>query len=241
MKQDRAGWAGVIKREPQAVKAEAKAEARRVVAMLAHAAPPADVGPVPVAPARGAQRIVTDYVALPGGMRRAVGKRLEEADVFDRMHAQAQRRHGDSDAVFVAPFSHGQIGMARHYRTLTERHAAGGVRCSSMEAGRGGSGGEFMDAYLAIGRELDRLHARIEDVRGDALRRVRPSERAGHGVVTVRALVDGVCLGNLTLDQVLARHGWACKGAYRQALRQALAAALDRMQGYGVGRTQHVG
>ncbi len=214
-----------------------RAEVRRIDAILSQATPPADVGPVPVAPARGAQRIVTDYVALPGGMRRAVGRRLEAADVFDLMLAQAQRRHGDSAARFVPPVSPGQIAMARHYRGLVERHDAGGVRCASLEAGRsGGSGGEFIDAYLAVGRESDGLRARIGDGSALVLRRVRPSDRGSVVTVSDRVLVDMVCLQDRTLDAVLMAHGWAVKGAHRQALRLALAAALDRMQGYDLVR-----
>jgi hypothetical protein len=211
-------------------------ERMRLRAVLAQATPPVDVGPVPVAPARGPQRVVTDYVALPGGMRRVAGRRLEEADVFDLMLAQAARRHGDSEGPVVMPFSWGQIAIARHYRALVERHEAGGVKCASLEGGRaGGSGGDFMDAYLAVGREIDVLRARIGMGSALVLRRVRPSERGSRASITDRALVDLVALGNMTLDGVLARHGWVVKGVYRAGLRVALAGALDRMQVYGAG------
>lgn len=226
---------GAVRRLPgQQVQDALRAEAGRVQAMLVQATPPDSVGPVPVAPARGPQRVVTDWAALPGGMRRALGRRLEEADVFDVMHAQALRRHGDSAAAFEAPFTPGQIAMARHYRGLTERHAAGGVRCASLEAGRGGgSGGEFMDAFLAVGRELDALHARIGGGVSLTLRRVRPSDRGSRISITDRRLVDMVCLAGLTFDAVLQGHGWSVYGQHRHALRTALVGALDRMQGYG--------
>jgi hypothetical protein len=235
----RAGWAGVVRRDPVVVRAEAKAEVVRVASVKAQATPPADVGPVPVAPARGPQRVVTEFVALPGGMRRAVGRRLEEADVFDVMLAQAARRHGDSEARFTPPLSHGQIAMARHYRALVERHEAGGVKCSSLEAGRaGGSGGDFMDAYLAVGREIDQLRARIGAGSALVLRRVRPSERGSRVTIADRMVVDLVCLGNLTFDAVLVAHGWSVCREYRQGLLTALVGALDRMQGYrGAGPT----
>ena len=233
---ERAGWSGGVRRDPVAVRAEAKAEGVRVAAVKAQATPPADVGPVPVAPARGPQRVVTDWAAVPGGMRRAVGRRLEEADVFDLMLAQAMRRHGDSAARFVPPLSWGQVAMARHYRGLVERHEAGGVRCASLEAGRsGGSGGDFMDAYVAVGREIDRLRARIGAGSALVLRRVRPSARGSRVTITDRAVVDMVCLGNMALDAVLAAHGWSVHQTYRQGLLTALCGALDRMQGYGAG------
>jgi hypothetical protein len=197
-------------------------EADAVAAVLARATPPADVGPVPVAPARGAMRIETEREVVNGLTKRVLGKRLEQADVFDLMIAQARRRHGDADGF-----------VARHYRGLTERHAAGGVRCASLEAGRkGGAGGDFMDAYLAVGLELDRLHGRIGAGQALVLRRVRPSARGSRVGISDRSVVDMVCLAGMTLGQVLEAHGWAVKGEYRDGVRTALCGALDRMQGY---------
>lgn len=208
-------------------------EADRVAAILSAATPPSDVGPVPVAPARGAMRLELVRETVNGLTKRNQGRRMEQADVFDVMIAQARRRHGDSDAPFVAPFSPGQVYMARHYRDLTERYEAGGVKCSSLEAGReGGEGGGFMDAYLADGRMLEALHRRIGMGEAMVVRRIRPSKRGTKTGITDRRLVDMVCLGGLTFDQVLARHGWAPKGEHRIALRAALCGALDRMQGY---------
>jgi hypothetical protein len=206
-------------------------EADAVAAVLARATPPADVGPVPVAPARGAMRVHDVEEVVNGLRKRLLGRRLEQADVFDVMIAQARRRHGDA-AGFVPPFTPGQVYMARHYRGLTERHAAGGVRCASLEAGREGGGGDFMDAYLAVGRELDRLHGRIGPGQALVLRRVRPSARGSRAGISDRRIVDMVCLCGMTLGQVLEAHGWAVKGQYRDGVRTALCGALDRMQGY---------
>jgi hypothetical protein len=83
-------------------------EADAVAAVLARATPPADVGPVPVAPARGAMRIETEREVVNGLTKRVLGKRMEQADVFDVMIAQARRRHGDA-AGFVPPFTPGQV------------------------------------------------------------------------------------------------------------------------------------
>jgi hypothetical protein len=211
-------------------------EADAVAAVLARATPPADVGPVPVAPARGAMRIETEREVVNGLTKRVLGKRLEQADVFDLMIAQARRRHGDA-AGFVAPFTPGQVYMARHYRGLTERHAAGGVRCASLEAGReGGSGGDFMDAYLAVGRELDRLHGRIGPGQALVLRRVRPSQRGSRVGISDRSVVDMVCLAGMTPGGVLQAHGWSVKVEYLAGVRTALCGALDRMQGYDLQR-----
>jgi hypothetical protein len=208
-------------------------DAGRVEDMLLRAVPPEDVGPAPVAPARGTMRLELVRETVNGLTKRVLGRRMEQADVFDVMIAQARRRHGDSDAPFVAPFQPGQVYMARHYRDLTERYEAGGVRCSSLEAGReGGEGGGFMDAYLADGRLLAKLHRLIGTGEAMAVRRIRPSKRGSKAGITDRRLVDMVCLGGLTFDQVLERHGWVPKGEHRHALRTALCGALDRMQGY---------
>ncbi|WP_235841862.1 hypothetical protein [Cereibacter johrii] len=138
------------------------------------------------------------------------------------------------EPAFEPPFSPGQIAMARHYRGLVERHSAGGVRCSSIEAQRGGSptGGEFMDGYLREGEELARLRARIGTGSALAVRRIRPSKRGSKAAILDRTLVDMVALSGLTLSEVLAAHGWAKRTDSLSALRIALAAALDRMQGY---------
>jgi hypothetical protein len=89
-----------------------------------------------------------------------------------------------------------------------------------------------MDAYLAVGRELDRLHGRIGLGQALVLRRVRPSQRGSRVGISDRSVVDMVCLCGMTLGQVLEAHGWAVKGEYRDGVRIALCGALDRMQGY---------
>ena len=65
-----------------------------------------------------------------------------------------------------------------------------------------------------------------------AIRRIRPSQRGSKSIITDKRLVDMVCLEDKDLGQVLSAHGWAVKGEANAALRRALAAALDRMQGY---------
>lgn len=158
------------------------------------------------------------------------------ADVFDVMEDQARRRARDGQAA-AALFSPGQIQMARFYRTMTERHDAGGVRCVSLEALRqpgGGRGGEFIDAFVDEGRRLAAIHRRIGAGVAMAVRRVRSSMRGGAGasIITDRQLVDAVCLHDMTLGAVLRAHGWSNDSKHRAALRAALCAALDRMQGY---------
>lgn len=216
------------------------AEAQRIAAIKARAAPPESCGPaIPVAPARGACRAFQPVEMMPTGAAgwepQPAGYRGRDAvqvmDVFDTM---ARAASGRDEA---APFTAGQVAAARQYRALVERHEAGGMRCASLEAvGRGGGGGgAFIDAFVAEGQQIARLRARIGTGAALSVRRIRPSSRgaAARGIITDRALVDAVCLGDQTLSAVLKAHGWASKGDHREALRKALAAALDRMQGYG--------
>lgn len=140
---------------------------------------------------------------------------------------------------FVPPFTHGQVSAARDYVALTERCASSGMSCASLEAvGRGSGGG---DREAAIFRDISRLrvlHRRIGDGLAKEVRRHRPSATGGkRSAIRVRTLVDQVCLGNMTLDEVLRRHGWTSKNeTVRADLRKALCKALDRMQGYDLDR-----
>lgn len=227
----------------------AKTQAGRdasLAAMLAAAAPPESMGAAPVAPARGPMGIVDEISILPGSdvsavkgyepRLRIIGRFWREADPLSVMCRQAAIRHAESgsEADFVPPFSPGQIAIGRHYRALTERHDAGGVKLSSLEAGRdsGSRGGDFMDAYLALGLELVCMHRSIGDGSALVVRRIRPSARGSRVSIPDRRIVDMICLGGLTLSDVLATHGWTVDGKARKALRQALCAALDRMRGH---------
>lgn len=235
------------------------AEPVRRAAMLAAATPPAICGPdIPVAPARGAfatfqpRRLVPGSAgtAVPDGYR-ALGEvhhraALRRADVFDRMIEDARRRHEklvDKDATFLPPLSPGQVQMGRTYRDLVEDHDGKGLKCASLEASRGGGGsGSFIDTFVAQGIAIERIRARIGHGVAMEVRRIRPSGRgvAARGIILDRMLVDMVCLGDRTLSDVLAGHGWDKQTKHIASLRAALAAALDRMQGYRDRLTQNV-
>ena len=205
------------------------AEAARCDAMRLGAAAPASCGPdMPGAIARGVLVPFTPMRQVRGSAERQVADgwmgrdAARAADVFDRI--------GNG-------LSAGQVQMARFYRDLTERHAAGALRCSTLEPGRAGSGeaGGSVDAFLDAGVRLRALHRRIGDGVAMEVRRLRPSASGARRAIRDRALVDAVCLADRSLDAVLGAHGWSVKGETRAALRAALAGALDRMQGYGDG------
>lgn len=212
---------------------------------------PEACGPdIPAAPARGPLRTFRPIELVPGSVgtardtghwqrgedSRRKGARCE--DVFDRIEEEARTAHrarGDDAGPFLAPLTPGQVQVGRDYRDLTERHDAGGMRCASLEtAGRrqGGGGGEFIDAFVAEGKRLDAMVARLGDGVSMEIRRQRPSKRGSRVAIRDRDIVDMICLQDMDPSEVLRRHGWAEKGETREALRKALAGALDRMQGY---------
>lgn len=252
---DATAWAGLVDRVVHAKRAAVqrlavfagaglRGERARLDAILDAARVPDRCGPEIIpAPGRGPMIAFEPLGVMPKGRDewevQHVGYRgrdaVRQADAFDLMEAQARRACRKGQA-FAPPFTAAQIEMARHYRTLTERHDAGGVRCVSLETvGRssGGSSGEFIDAFVDEGRRLDALHRRIGTGVAMAVRRVRPSARgrATATIITDRHLVDAVCLGDKTLSDVLKANGWAAKGDHRDRLRLALGAALDRMRG----------
>lgn len=217
--------------------ARLEAERRALAAMLDRATPPAPMQAAPVAPARGgAFELVRDFTILPGGTRRrdhAHWQLMGPLSVENGKAALAADPGLDDRARRKAmPWTPGQVAVAEEYRTLVDYRAGSALRCSSLEAGRGGGGsGLFIDAFIAHGERLDVLEAAIGD--GFVLTRRRHMDRDNaRRAITVRALVDGVLLHGLTVSGVLRAHGWAPKGEAREALRRALVAALDRMQGY---------
>lgn len=241
-------------------KARLQAEAAACAELISAAEIPFECGSeVPVAPARGAfvtftprrtELTASGPRTRPDGFR---GRRaIRGADAFDVMRVQAERAHGAAlcraekagakPPVFDAPFTDGQVEAGRAYAALSERCAASGVKCSSLEAqaGGGGRGGDREVAMLRDFGELRRLHRRIGGGLAKEVRHIRPKGRK-RSAISVRVLVDQVCIGGLSLSAVLDRHGWAVDTQSRNGLRQALCAALDRMRGYKCAEPQNVG
>lgn len=135
--------------------------------------------------------------------------------------------------VFVPPFDNGQVQAGRAYAALVERVAGSGIKCSSLEAVSGGSGGGG-DREAAILQDVAQLRAmqrRFGNRLAKEVRRIRPNG-VKRRTIFVRQLVDMVCLGDASLDDVLRAHGWALNQKTRDGLRVALCVALDRMCGY---------
>lgn len=227
----------IIRLAPVAVAQSLRNEARRVAAMLDRATPPEAMEAAPVAPARGPMRLVENVELLPGGLQRRRGAHWVGMDALSVMCRRAFESHqarGGSADDFVAPFTPGQIAVALDYQALVEWRDGSPMKCAALEAGRAGGGGSglFIDSYIEQGRWLAELRRRIGAGQAMAVRRIRPSACGSRASIMDRALVDAVCLGGATLSDVLRSHGWVKSTAHLDALRVALAQALDRMQGY---------
>lgn len=213
-----------------------EAERARCEAMMAKAAPPAEMQAASVAPARGAMMLQPNFVVMPGGMRRRDGAHWRSAGPLDVMVEQARLRHeakGRDDEEFSAPFTPSQIAVSEEYRALVERYEAGLCKTSKLEAGRAGSGtsGLAIDTYIQEARWLEELRRRIGDGVTMQVRRHLDRDNARRAI-PVRVLVDMVLVHGKTFTDVLSQHGWQAKGETRKILRGELCAALDRMCGY---------
>lgn len=221
-------------------KTKATAEAEALRRIRARGTPPEECGPeLPVAPAQGRlipfQPVVLmidakgKEQAIELGYRGRAAARV--ADVFDQMIARQTQAHRDAHGPLFNP---AQIAIARLYRALVEDLACGTMRGSSFDGSGGGSGDHtgWLVSHADRSAQVAAMHRRIGTGEALPLRRVRPSQRGRRVVITHRALVDQVCLGQMTLSDVLIRAGWAPKGDLRHALRCELQECLDRMQGY---------
>ncbi len=226
------------------------------------ATPPWQCGDkIPVAPARGPVLRFTPAELVPDGQggvkpelmgyRCRTGARVR--DVFDKMVDQARNAHAkevkkmcEKAGPFEPPFTWGQVQAARDYAALSERVAASGVKCSSMESlSRSGSGGGREEAIFDDIARLRSLHRRIGDGLAAQLRRHRPSKSSAgpdpRNSITSRCLVDQVCLSGQSIKEILLANAWSGRASQIRDLRSALCASLDRMQGFKPVKPQNMG
>ncbi|MDN5789066.1 MAG: hypothetical protein L0H65_18830, partial [Pseudorhodobacter sp.] len=74
--------------------------------IVARSVPPRQMSAAALAPARGAKRLVDEYLLLPGGTRRYVGAHWIDADILDKMCRDAFGRHEKAGGLvddFTAP------------------------------------------------------------------------------------------------------------------------------------------
>lgn len=218
----------------------------RCAEILRAAALPEGVSPhIPVAPARGpvvmeapVEMVMTDKgpVELRTAVRGHDRVRVRIGDAFDVMCDQARRAHAASkkNSPFIEPFSLGQINVGRAYARLVERVDASGVCCSSAEGmPMSGSVGGKLTVSEAVARDIDWLrsfHRRIGDGLAKDVR--RPSKGGIRHAITVRDLVDRVCLAEQSIGEVMRACGWGENSHIKRVLRGHLCLALDRMNGF---------
>ena len=154
------------------------------------------------------------------------------SDVWDRMSKQAARRGGS------AAFTIGQVAIGREYATLVEAHGSAGVRGMSLETlSRGASsGGDFIDTVCDQSKRIADMRRRVGPKVHLSVRRVRPSARGKRIGIPDITMVDLVCIADMTVTEVLRRHGWDTGGKTVAAAREVLCCALDRMAGEGSPR-----
>lgn len=199
------------------------------------------------APARGPVDRFVDAHTVPVGTdkferveeRYGKGAPVRCRDIFDEMNEQAMRRR-KGRLIFTAA----QADAGRRYRDLVERCATAGLKISSTFSDHAGGSGkvDFIDAYMADLQRLAWFHRAIGDATAKDVRRKQPARagkvvisdidliETGRRIITVRQLVDDVCLRERSLSEVLSAHGWAWGENNAKHLRSALCQALDRMR-----------
>lgn len=151
------------------------------------------------------------------------------ADVFDLMLARQSRAHFEAHGPLFDP---GQLAIARLYRALVEDVSRGNMRGTNlMSSGGGGLGNDdgFLASFTDRQRQIAAMRRRVGPLEALSVQR---GGQGGRVAITCLDLVDRVCVGQLTLSQVLRGAGWASDGKHRAILRAALQESLDRMQGY---------
>lgn len=218
-------------------------ERRRIELVLRRGARPSDAGEGihPMAPARGVTQLFrhSEVIRTEQGnfrIRRttgpgteAGGHALRRADAFDVMEAQSARAAKARNREPVRLFTQAQVEAGRAFGEVSERVAKGGIKCSSIDGARGGGDG-FMDAYIADCQRLERMRRAIGD--GWALSPMAAAPHRGHRQpIRSRAVVYFVCVGGLTMADVLARFGWSRGQKAKDRLRSSFAASLDAIYG----------
>lgn len=197
-------------------------------------------------PGRGKLRAFKETEVLPQGDKYVTSEKTYRAgcgaiqeDVFDRMADQSKR------AGFGTVFTVHQVDAGRAYRDLHQRCASAGIKISSTFSMQAGGQGDvdFMDAYMADTQRLGWFYEAIGDgTAKDTKYKAAATEgkryigdvelrKIGRRLITVRTLVDSVCIKDQSLSDVLKAHGWRAAGKNRKTLRDALSVALWRMQG----------
>ena len=241
------GGAVMVARHSRAeVIARLKAEARRLHVLRTGAMPPDAASPeIVAAPARGPQVVVPQYesVQTPSGPRTRRATQdgyhpVRRADAFDVMAFNHRKAAKDAPPLFTV----GQVEAGRAYAALHERVRSEGAKASTLEP-RFGTGGtrDYIDNVILRSDKLRAMQAAIGDglVAGIERQSIRGVSRSAilrgeydeppvyTETLTVRALVDAVCLAELTVTQFL-RASWPPVTQPRRKI--VLAALIDALE-----------
>ena len=206
-------------------------EAERIDILHVAAAPPAALADsLPAAPARGAFRtypIVIMEPVGPGQYRPRKGTGVSVMDAFDRMAGSAARSKSTCGLTLS------QVSMARRYGELCRaiRDGASPRSCLDFTPKGAGGGLSFLEVRLMWRDEITTLQNRSGDGIARPVRRIRPSARGSRAAIRDRSLIDMVAIDDLTVAEVLRRHGWARDDKTVRDLTAALADICDRMMG----------
>ncbi len=219
------------KKRMEAIKSDEK---KRMEAIKAASVAPSTVGDdiLCISPARGAVEAFQPLVRMPDGttgfkyVRHGYRGRdaMRERDVFDVMRDQTKRHKKPF------PLSDGQVGTARYFRALHERVNGSGYKLSTLEqTGGSGGSGSFMDWYLRLKQNYDRMTAAIgRDLVLDA-RNV--ADKYPPRSIDERNIVFDICIGQCTPSKLLKIYGWKNTTRRRQKIIEALACKLDDIAG----------
>lgn len=169
-----------------------------------------------------------DYIADIVALREVLGYEPEGlgdrigGDAFTRMAAACGSRGGR------APYDERMRATGRAFAILTEAASSSAGRCQlsagsaskSTLLGDGGRG-----RHTDVTRLLQVMHGAIG--RGVAKPVIR--SRLGRSPITVLELVTMVCVGGMTVSEVLRAKGWTDGGNNVGPLQDVLAQALGRM------------
>ena len=239
------------------VRRRLEAEAQRLAEIKAAAQPPAETvrgsdpdAPGPhMCPARGPvetfqpRRAVRTEAGNTRDVRDGHMGRdaLRVADVFSRMEDQARRSHAKSAAKgtpFVPPFTVEQVSTGRYYAALMEWADSAGIKCASLDSIGGGSGanGQREAAIVDDLAALRSMQRRLAQRR--VIDKCRPSKGGMAKLLTLRVLVDAVCVGQKTLSEVARDHGVPKNGRVIKMLQTAMGSALDDMYAFSCATPQ---
>lgn len=198
--------------------------------LIARGTPPEACGPdMPVAPARGPVR---PFMPVEVQMTDAGNWRETKAGYNDGTGPRHAARVRDVFDRLGHRLTPGQVETGRQYAAFVEKLEASGMGSVNLDGVSAGGRDDVAERICAMRAEVQAMRRRIGADEALTVRRVRPSRRGGRRAVTLRELVDQVCLGDKTPLQVMLAAGWARDAERARELVVALGEALDRMAGY---------